>query len=70
MQAKTFDQVCSLQTDHKDLKNFWMLTDSQHITIANQKTGEKCKQSIDMPKVDFDRFVVWYTRQQKLRSRL
>lgn len=58
--ARTVNQLCSLQRDNLDFKGFWILTDGNEITICQQKTGETPKATISIPKAVFDRMARWY----------
>lgn len=62
--ANTFDKVCSLQTDHKDLLDYWIIADDTEITIAKQRTGEPCEVSLTIPRADFNKLINWYLREQ------
>jgi hypothetical protein len=66
--AKGEKQVCMLQTDHYETKDFWILIDAwnNEVYIHQQKTGEKSKQDICIPKKDFNRLVEWYLKEQKV----
>ena len=64
--CNTFNKVCSLKTDHHDLKQFWILTDSASVSIHEQVSGEKGKQQIIIPKKQFDLLIRWYLKKQQV----
>ena len=63
--AKTFDQICDLKTDHIDSKHHWLLLDEGSVTIAEQTNGKPAKAMIDIPRRTFDRFIRWYLTGSK-----
>ena len=65
-ECKNLDDVCRLQTDNHDLKNYWIMFDGFEVTLTQQAMGEPSKAKISMPKRQFDALVAWYQRQQKL----
>lgn len=58
--AKTFNQICSLERDTIDCGDFWTIIDETEITFAEQKLGEPSRQMLSMPRHIFLRFVNWY----------
>jgi len=63
--AKTLNEVCSLRRDNFDLPTCWILTDGVNVTISEQKNGEEAKQSLTLPRTQFNALVRWYLRDQK-----
>lgn len=64
--AKSTDDVCDrLRRDHKDVGDFWILTDGYRVTISEQKWGEKPKQSVTVSRDQFNRLIDWYLKDQK-----
>jgi hypothetical protein len=57
-----------LMTDNFNTKDFWILLNDGHVTIANQKNGETAKYMVQIKRKDFDRMIKWYTTEQKLRK--
>ena len=64
----SFDEVCELQTDHHELKNWWISVDGYEVSIYEQRSGETVHSSVSVPKRQFDALVQWYMRQQKVRT--
>ena len=67
--AVTLDELCSLRTDHKDLANYWILADGDKVTLCQQRTGERPKASVSVPRADFNRLIAWYLRPQRTVNR-
>jgi hypothetical protein len=67
MNARTFDQVCSLNRDNTESGDFWMLAGGDEVTISKQREGEACEQSITIDRRDFLKLVSWYMRDQKIK---
>lgn len=68
--CKTFEDAMRLQRDNTDTTRYWLLLSmggDNHVTICEQGRGDVAKQSIQIDKKDFDRFVRWYIRPQKTR---
>jgi len=57
--ARTFDQVCSLTRDGYDTKHFWILIDGD-IVICEQMQGKESTNSLKIPRSEFDRLARWY----------
>lgn len=64
--AKSMKQVCRLESDNFDADGFWILHGINTISLAQQRLGEPCKESITIPKKEFDRMIEWYMREQVL----
>ena len=58
------DQFTKLNSDNKNTKDYWILLQDDHITIAEQTSGENCKQEINIEKKQFNRLIDWYNRRQ------
>lgn len=69
MQARTDEQVCSLNRDNTTTGDFWILSDGITVTITHQVLGESPKASVSVPCAEFNKLVRWYMRGQKIRSK-
>jgi hypothetical protein len=68
--AKTFNQICSLQTDGKHTKNSWIcLNSGSSIAIHNQRNGEESTGRVVISKREFNALIDWYNREQKTVKR-
>lgn len=67
--ARTFDQVCSLNRDNTEAGDYWILTDGDCVTLTQQAVGESPVGSVSIPRELFIRFINWYQRPQKIRSK-
>lgn len=66
--ARTSKQICSLQTDNHDTKNAWIMLNGSRISICEQKVGESSTAAVKISRRDFDAFVRWYLKPQKVRA--
>jgi hypothetical protein len=67
-EAKTFDQICMLQTDGWDTKNSWICLGEETVTICLQKNYQKATDSVTLDRKEFERLANWYFRPQRLRK--
>jgi hypothetical protein len=62
--ANTFNQICKLKRDNVSTRNSWMSLagdgNAKHISIYNQKSGEKATGSVTLTKKEFERFIKFY----------
>jgi hypothetical protein len=63
------DKTLKLATDNHDVGDHWILTDGYHVSIVQQKLGEKPKQEIRVPRRAFNAMIDWYMREQKQLKR-
>lgn len=68
--AKTFNQLCQLQTDNINSKTSWLLVDEGVVYIHNQINGHPSTGSITLTRREFNRFVDWYNKNQKPSRRI
>lgn len=66
--ANTLDKVCTLNRDNFSRPDYWIITDTDEVTICKQRDGESQEESVTIPKSEFDKLIRWYTRPQKIRS--
>ena len=65
METKNVNDVIKyLSRDNYSTKKYWILV-GDHITLTEQKSGEKPKQVININKKDFDRLIKWYIKKQQ-----
>ena len=67
--AKTFNQLCQLQTDNINSKTSWLLVDEGVVYIHNQIKEHPSTGSVTLTRREFNRFVDWYNKNQKPRRR-
>ena len=60
IEARTFNQICSLKRDNMSTKDFWLQLDVGIVTLAKQRNGEPCEASMRISRKQFDRIVQWY----------
>ena len=65
--AKTFSQMCRLQSDNKSVKRGWILLDARSVILTNQMSGEASTGRVKFTRREFDALIDWYNRDQKLR---
>jgi hypothetical protein len=69
-QAKTFDDVCKLNTDNHSLKDYWIcLTGNNKINITKQRVGASSTESISIDRKSFNHLIDWYLKPQKLKGK-
>jgi len=68
--VKTFDQQCGLKRDNFDTEHGWilLLADSGEVSITAQVSGAEATGNVHIPRVEFNRMVRWYLRDQKKRK--
>ena len=59
------DQFEKLNSDNKHTDNYWILLNEDHITLTEQNSRENPKASISIDKIQFNRLIDWYNREQK-----
>jgi len=64
----THSELCRLDRDNFCYKDYWIITDTCTVTIAEQKLGCKPKQSITIPAHIFRRFVKLFQKQRVIKS--
>lgn len=65
MDARSFDEVCSLRTDNHDCKSGWIIVDGNSVSLSTQVSGEYPTGSVTFKRADFNRLIRWYTKPQK-----
>lgn len=65
----SFTELFLIRSDHYSTREFWILTESYHVTLTQQKKGEYPKQQIAIPRDDFDKLIAWYLRPQEMRKK-
>lgn len=63
--ATTFNEICSLETDHIDTRNAWLSITEKRVSIVRQKRGEKPTAQIELTRQEFEKFIDWYNKKQK-----
>ena len=58
--ANTLKKVCSMPRDNVCYGGYWVVSTEIDVTIAKQKSGEPCEQSVSLPRSVVNRFVDWY----------
>lgn len=67
-ETKTFKQLCSLKTDNTESKESWILVDVGTVHIHNQKNGEHSTGEVTLSRKEFNKFVDWYNKKQKVSA--
>ena len=62
------DQFAKLNTDNRYIENYWVLLNEDYITIVEQTSGEPCKNEIHIDKIQFNKIVDWYNREQEIEN--
>lgn len=60
IEARTFDQICSLPRDGYDTKRFWLLVNIGTVTLCEQQNGKPSTNTMELPRAEFDKLVRWY----------
>lgn len=59
--AKTENQICSIERDHKEWGDWMlMLCDDGTLVLSEHKPGEEAKQRIEIPRRVFNFLIDWY----------
>lgn len=63
-------QSLRIRRDNLSTQDAWILVDvaSDRVTLCNQKPGESATGEVHFSRKDFNKFVDWYTRPQKMRK--
>lgn len=68
--AKTFEQVCSLNSDNKDVPHGWIILNSDgNVVLCNQLDGHSATGEVSFPPDEFNRLIDWYNRPQVIRKK-
>ena len=67
--ARTEKQLCALHRDNFSHRGFWLLSDGVTVTIAQQKTGERAKAIVSVPRAVFNHLIDAYQKPQKSAGR-
>ena len=59
------DQFEKLNSDNRHTDNYWILLNEDNITITEQTSGEYPKATISIDKIQFNKLIDWYNREQK-----
>lgn len=59
--------LLSLQSDNKNLKDYWLLVGYDKITITKQSWGEGPEVSVKIPRRQFNILVDWYIKEQEVK---
>jgi hypothetical protein len=62
-----YNSVCTLQRDNYTYGEHWILSDGYNVTVTTQARFEAPKQSITMPRREFNKLIKFYTKQQPVR---
>jgi len=65
--ARTTDKMLRLQRDNVRTVNSWLLVEEDEVTIANQRDGEASSGRVTLSRREFERFIAFYLKPQKLR---
>ena len=63
------DQILSLNRDNFAVPGFWILHDGYDVTVCAQMVGDSRSASVTIPRVQFNKLVRWYMREQKIAQR-
>ena len=58
------NQFEKLNSDNHHTENYWILLNEDSVCIAKQTAGEGCEQEIIIEKIQFNRLIDWYNREQ------
>lgn len=68
-EARTFNDVCRLQTDNHSVGRGWIMWDGGEVSLVNQINGESSTGTVTFSRREFDALVRWWGRQQKIRAK-
>jgi len=63
--AKTENELCSLQSDNKSVKDYWIMIEGAKISIAKQTLGSEADWCFSIPKRQFNALIDWYNKEQE-----
>lgn len=64
-EARTNDEICSLQSDNYSTAEGWLMIDGNRVTICQQRDGERAASMASFSRGAFKRMLDWYLRPQK-----
>lgn len=65
-EARTLNQLCSLQRDNLNVRSGWVLLNSTGtVVLRNQKAGEQPTGGVEFTRAEFERIAKWYLTPQK-----
>jgi len=67
--ARTFEELCELRRDHFSTKHYWISADETTVSIYAQTSGEEPRESVTVPRRQFNALIDFYQREQLPRKR-
>ncbi len=58
-------ELLRLERDNFEVKDFFIMCDSFHVWVSEQKLGEPRKQGVEIPRAIFNKLIAQYQRKQK-----
>ncbi|MEN6430777.1 MAG: hypothetical protein ABFC80_08090 [Coriobacteriales bacterium] len=64
--ARTFEQISSLQSECKETKHYWlMVNEDGTVALREQITGAYVTASMNIPRREWNALVDWYMKEQE-----
>ena len=60
----TFNQLCRISRDNKEVKDFSILTDGVNVHLTEQRVGSRPMQMFTLPRSYFNKLIKWYLAAQ------
>ncbi len=64
----TFKELVRIHSDNHDAGDFWILTDTNEVTIAAQKPGHPATAMVSIPRRKFNQLIAWYIKPQRIKA--
>jgi hypothetical protein len=61
----TFDELCAFRSDHGNVGDWSIMTDTTVVWISDQAVGHEVRQSIEIPRSVFNRLVKAYLKPRR-----
>lgn len=61
----SFDELCAFRTDHAEIGDWSIMTDTTVVWLSEQQIGHNVKQTVEIPRAVFNLLVKAYLKQRK-----
>lgn len=68
MDASSVSTIVRMRSDNASAGDYWIIHDGSIVTLAHQKVGGMCTESVNIPRKDFNRLIRWYIKPQTVKS--
>ena len=64
----TFEELCEMPRDHRDIGDFCLMTDAETVWLSEQAMGEARKQHLEIPRDVFNTLLQWYLGRKDIAA--